>query len=72
MLCAHYDSVSTSPGAGDDASGVAVMLESLSHLKPAHPWTAMSLRFLMMAKRMGFSAQSCLSTNILGPRKSGL
>jgi len=29
LLSAHYDSVSRSPGAGDDASGIAVILESL-------------------------------------------
>jgi hypothetical protein len=29
MLCAHYDSVSEGPGAGDDASGVAVVLETV-------------------------------------------
>lgn len=28
LLAAHYDSVSTGPGAGDDASGVAVLLET--------------------------------------------
>ena len=33
MLCAHYDSVADSPGAGDDASGVAAILESLRALK---------------------------------------
>jgi hypothetical protein len=33
MLCAHYDSVPTSPGAGDNASGVAVVLETLRALK---------------------------------------
>jgi acetylornithine deacetylase/succinyl-diaminopimelate desuccinylase-like protein len=29
MLCAHYDSVDESPGAGDNASGVAVVMETL-------------------------------------------
>jgi hypothetical protein len=33
MLCAHYDSVPGSPGAGDDASGVAVVIETLRALK---------------------------------------
>jgi hypothetical protein len=32
LLCAHYDSVSTGPGAGDNASGVAVVLETLRAL----------------------------------------
>jgi len=32
MLCAHYDSVSTSPGVADNASGVAVVLEALRAL----------------------------------------
>ncbi|WP_147448827.1 M20/M25/M40 family metallo-hydrolase [Corallococcus terminator] len=33
LLMAHYDSVPHSPGAGDDASGVAVLLETLRALK---------------------------------------
>jgi hypothetical protein len=33
LLSAHYDSVSRGPGAGDDASGVAAILESLRALK---------------------------------------
>ena len=37
MLCAHYDSVANSPGAGDDASGVAVVLETVRALKASAP-----------------------------------
>lgn len=33
LLMAHYDSVSTGPGAADDASGVAAILEGLRALK---------------------------------------
>ena len=33
LLCAHYDSVRTGPGAGDNASGVAAILETLRALK---------------------------------------
>jgi hypothetical protein len=33
LLCAHYDSVSSGPGAGDNASGVASVLETLRALK---------------------------------------
>ena len=33
LLSAHYDSVERGPGAGDDASGVAAILESLRALK---------------------------------------
>src|SRR5262249_49535848 len=33
MLCAHYDSVPEGPGAGDNASGVAAVLETLRALK---------------------------------------
>ncbi|MFM7321653.1 MAG: M20/M25/M40 family metallo-hydrolase [Armatimonadota bacterium] len=33
VLAAHYDSVPTGPGAGDDASGVAVILETLRALR---------------------------------------
>jgi len=28
LLCAHYDTVATSPGAGDDGAGVAILLET--------------------------------------------
>lgn len=37
MLCAHYDSVAAGPGAGDNASGVAVVLETLRALKNGPP-----------------------------------
>ncbi|WP_147443742.1 M20/M25/M40 family metallo-hydrolase [Corallococcus sicarius] len=37
LLMAHYDSVPHSPGAGDDASGVAVLLETLRALKATGP-----------------------------------
>jgi hypothetical protein len=37
MFCAHYDSVDAGPGAGDDASGVAVVLETLRALKAGPP-----------------------------------
>ncbi|HEV3165950.1 MAG TPA: M28 family peptidase [Isosphaeraceae bacterium] len=37
MLCAHYDSVPSGPGAGDDASGVAVVLETLRAVKAGPP-----------------------------------
>jgi len=37
MLCAHYDSVPAGPGASDDASGVAVVLETLRALKAGPP-----------------------------------
>ena len=37
LLAAHYDSVPTSPGATDDGSGVATMLETLRALRAAPP-----------------------------------
>lgn len=37
MLAAHYDSVPTGPGASDDGSGVATLLETLRALKAAAP-----------------------------------
>jgi hypothetical protein len=37
MLCAHYDSVPNAPGASDDASGVATLLETLRALKSGSP-----------------------------------
>jgi Peptidase family M28 len=37
VLMAHYDSVSTAPGAGDDGAGVAAMLETLRALKAGPP-----------------------------------
>ncbi len=37
MLMAHYDSVPTGPGASDDGSGVATLLETMRALKSSHP-----------------------------------
>ena len=37
MLCAHYDSVSTGPGASDNGAGVAVVLETLRALQAGPP-----------------------------------
>ena len=37
MLCAHYDSVPTSPGAGDDAAAVAALLETARALRAGPP-----------------------------------
>jgi len=37
LLLAHYDSQPQTPGAGDDASGVAVILEALRALRQADP-----------------------------------
>jgi hypothetical protein len=37
MLAAHYDSVTRGPGASDDASGVAVLLETLRALRAGAP-----------------------------------
>jgi hypothetical protein len=37
MLAAHYDSVNRGPGASDDASGVAVLLETLRALRAGLP-----------------------------------
>jgi hypothetical protein len=37
VLAAHYDSVPTAPGAGDDGVGVAVVLEIARRLKQASP-----------------------------------
>jgi hypothetical protein len=37
MLCAHSDSVPSGPGAGDDASGMAVILETLRAIRVGPP-----------------------------------
>jgi hypothetical protein len=37
MLAAHYDSVSSGPGASDDGSGVATLLETVRALKSGKP-----------------------------------
>jgi hypothetical protein len=37
LLAAHYDSVPSGPGAGDDASGVAALLETLRALRAGPP-----------------------------------
>jgi Zn-dependent M28 family amino/carboxypeptidase len=37
LLTAHYDSVSTAPGATDDGSGVVTLLETLRTLRSGEP-----------------------------------
>lgn len=37
LLAAHYDSVAAGPGAGDDAAGVAALLEALRALRATSP-----------------------------------
>ena len=37
LLMAHSDSVAAGPGAGDDGSGVAVLLETIRALKARRP-----------------------------------
>ncbi|HEX2270175.1 MAG TPA: M28 family peptidase [Pyrinomonadaceae bacterium] len=37
LLLGHYDTVQNSPGAGDDSSGVAVMLETARALQASGP-----------------------------------
>lgn len=46
LLMAHYDSVHKGPGAGDDASGVAVMLETLRALEAGGEPLANDVLFL--------------------------
>lgn len=45
LLCAHYDSVPGSPGAGDNASGVAVLLETARALARRAPPASVDLAF---------------------------
>ena len=47
MIGAHYDSVGDSPGANDNASGVAVMLElARRHARSAAPLTVRFVAFV--------------------------
>ena len=71
MLCAHSDSVPGGPGAGDDAAGVAVVLETLrASSKPDRRSTATRSCSSTMAKKMASTARGYLLTSILGPRRS--
>jgi Zn-dependent M28 family amino/carboxypeptidase len=45
VIGAHYDSVGDSPGANDNASGIAVMLE-LARRHAAAPTVASTVRFV--------------------------
>ena len=45
LLCAHYDSVPGSPGAGDNASGVAVLLETARALARHAPPATVDVAF---------------------------
>ncbi|BBD08239.1 M20/M25/M40 family metallo-hydrolase [Desulfovibrio ferrophilus] len=45
LLCAHYDTVPEAPGANDNASGVAVLLELARLLKASPPRTDVQIAF---------------------------
>lgn len=45
LLCAHYDSVPGSPGAGDNASGVAVLMETARALVKSPPSARVDIAF---------------------------
>ncbi len=70
LLMAHYDSVPTGPGAADDASGSAVLLETLRALKAGPPlrndllflWTDGEEAGLLGAQ--GFADQSPLANEV--------
>jgi Zn-dependent M28 family amino/carboxypeptidase len=55
LLCAHYDSVPTTPGADDNASGLAVMLEVARH-------------FAGREKNLAFVAFNCEEDGLIGSR----
>jgi len=68
ILAAHYDTVAQSPGADDNASGVAVMLEAarrVADLDPPGPWV-----FIGFAQE----EQHCLGSTLyaIKARRSGL
>lgn len=47
-VVAHYDSVETSPGAGDNAASVAILLEIARYLGPAHPDFPCEIRMVFL------------------------
>ena len=70
MLCAYSDSVPGGPGAGDDAAGMAVILETLRAIKAGPPLDRDLIVLLTMVKKMASMARGCSLTSILGPRRS--
>ena len=63
LLCAHYDSVPGSPGAGDNASGVAVLLEVARALERRPPPAAVDVAFLPNEEEPHFMAPTCGSVH---------
>lgn len=51
VLGAHYDSVAVSPGAADNASGVALLLEAARHFAPLSDRVNLALVFFTLEER---------------------
>ena len=66
VICAHYDTVYNSPGAGDNASGVAVMLEAaraLAEYGPEH-----TIRCIGFSLEEGSPVEDDTRSRLLGSR----
>ncbi len=70
MLCAHYDSVRWSPGAADDAAGVAVVLETLRALKAGHPLDRDVIALFTDGEEFGLLVRGSSSMSTPGPGRS--
>jgi Peptidase family M28 len=63
LLMAHYDSVPTGPGASDDASGVASILETLRALKASLPLKNDIVAVFTDGEEVGMMGGQALSEN---------
>ena len=66
VICAHYDTVCNSPGAGDNASGVAVMLEAARALADSE--AERTIRCIGFSLEEGSPVEEDTSSRLLGSR----
>ena len=66
VICAHYDTVCNSPGAGDNASGVAVMLEAARVLAELGP--KRTVRCIGFSLEEGSPVEGDSDSRLLGSR----
>src|SRR5438270_175557 len=62
MLMAHYDSVAVAPGAADDGTGVAAILESLRALRASSPFKNDLIVLLTDAEEPGMLGSEAFAT----------
>lgn len=72
LLMAHYDSVPTGPGASDDGSGVATILETLRALKASHPLKNTVIAVFTDGEEVGMMGGQAVAQNKILMKETGV